>query len=67
MRFGIYLNGKLCLKNFLEYNNIGHLLKISRDYFRPLNISIIVLCTFLKMLSFVAIVLLLTKIKPKNY
>ena len=28
VRFGIYFNGKLCLKNivFIENNNIGHLI-----------------------------------------
>ena len=73
VRFGMYFNGKLCLKNidFLRNYNIVHLLKISRNYFHPPNflekkltiiISIIFLCTFSKMFYLIEIVILLAKI-----
>ena len=67
MRFSIYFNRKLCFKiKKISIFYIGHLLKISRDFFRPPQkkiflekkwtiISVTFLCKF-------SIVVLLTKI-----
>ena len=79
VRFAIYFNKKLCLNFFYKYliflenNNIGPIMKILRDYFRPSNfpkkmdnISIRFLCTISKMFKFVEIAVLLTKIWPKK-
>ena len=61
----VYKNSKTFI--FLENNNIGHLLKISRDYFWPQKFLVrneyiyYIFCTFSKMFKFVEIVVILTK------